>query len=190
MYGAVPDPYCYQASDVLRNRAGLRDQAALDEFETALTFQRAAEPLPNGRLSATHYRNIHHHLFQDVYTWAGKYRTVRISKSGSTFCYPENIPSEMRNLFSRLKKDNALKNLDLNAFSQGLAVFLSDLNAIHPFRDGNGRSQLPFAQLIATRAGHPLALDQLDKDEFLTAMIRSFSGHNGLLISQIKNLAS
>jgi len=86
MYDAVEDPYCYLRTTVLKNRAGLRPQRALTRFETAMAAQHADEPLPVGRLSVRHYCGIHRHLFQDVYAWAGRFRTVRISKAGSMFC--------------------------------------------------------------------------------------------------------
>ena len=73
MYDAIVDPYCYPGTTVLRNVPNIRDQAELDEFEAAMTAQRADEPLPGGRLSVSHYRRIHHHLFQDVYFWAGRF---------------------------------------------------------------------------------------------------------------------
>ena len=69
-----------------------------------MTFARSEEPLPRGRLSARHYRAIQHHLFQEVYAWAGKARTVRLSKGDSTFCYPEHIGVEMRRVFAWLKQ--------------------------------------------------------------------------------------
>lgn len=72
MYDAATDPYCYPNSSVLKNIPGLRSQAELDLFEAASTMQRADEPIPNGHLSAFHYLAIHHHLFQDVYPFAGK----------------------------------------------------------------------------------------------------------------------
>src|ERR1019366_6481621 len=84
---AIEDPYCYPGTTVLKNRAGHRTQRALTQFETAMSAQRADEPLPTGRLSVHHYQAIHRHLFQDVYSWAGTFRTVRISKDGSMFCY-------------------------------------------------------------------------------------------------------
>jgi cell filamentation protein len=91
MYEAINDPYCYPGTTVLKNLRGLRGAAAVERFEAVMTAQRADEPLPNGRLSGRHYRVIHHHLFQDVYAWAGKFRSVRISKGGNVFCYPEHI---------------------------------------------------------------------------------------------------
>ncbi len=83
MYQVPVDPYCYPASDVLQNKAGLETAEALEAFETAMTFARSEEPLPPGRLSVRHYCAVHHHLFQDVYAWAGKFRTVRLAKGAS-----------------------------------------------------------------------------------------------------------
>jgi cell filamentation protein len=176
MYDAVADPYCYPGTTVLINKLDLRDQAQLDAFEAEITVQRAAEPLPAGMLSFTHYRAIHHHLFQDVYSWAGKIRTVRISKGGNFFCYPENIQSEASKLFGNLRGSNLLRGLSAETFAQRAAHFVSELNAIHPFREGNGRAQLAFLTLLAETADHPLALEKMDPDVMLAAMVASFNG--------------
>jgi cell filamentation protein len=188
MYEAVADPYCYPGTTVLKNRLGLQDQAALDLFEAEITAQRAAEPLPTGRLNYAHYRAIHRHLFQDVFSWAGKIRTVRISKEGSTFCYPENIDREMRRLFHDLSAQNYLEHLDVASFSAVAAHFLAELNAIHPFREGNGRTQLAFLTLLAERAGHPLAMEQLDPPAILKAVVESFEGREQPLAQLIAGL--
>src|SRR5262245_28163996 len=100
MYEVTRDPYCYAGTTVLKNIPGLRDAVALERFEAIATAQRSDEPFPFGRLSVAHYRAIHRHLFQDVYEWAGQYRTVRISMGDSMFCYPEHIPAQMRALFA------------------------------------------------------------------------------------------
>ena len=185
MYDAVPDPYCYPGTTVLKNLLNVQDQHTLDELEAALTAARADEPLPHGRLGATHYAAIHHHLFQDIYPWAGKYRTVRISKDGSAFCYPENIAREMKALFEALKHENFLRGLSREDFAFEAASFLSTLNAIHPFREGNGRSQTTFITLLADQAGHPLDLDKLVPEDFLAAMVASFKGDDGPLERQL-----
>jgi cell filamentation protein len=176
MYDAVADPYCYPGTTVLINKLDLRSQAELDAFEAEITIQRAAEPFPARALGYPNYRAIHRHLFQDVYPWAGKIRTVRISKDGSFFCYPENIDSEMRKLFSTLRGSKFFRGLPPEAFSQRVSHFLAELNAIHPFREGNGRSQLALLTLVADRAGHPLALERMNPAAMLTAMVASFHG--------------
>ena len=142
MYDAIDDPYTYENSTVLVNKLDLRAQAELDGFEAEISTARAEEPLPEGVLDFTHYKAVHHHLFQDVYDWAGQVRTVRISKGGNPFCFPENINAQATRLFDDLRAANHLQNLDPKAFSVKAAHFLADLNAIHAFREGNGRSQL------------------------------------------------
>jgi cell filamentation protein len=140
---------------VLKNKLGLRDQSELNAFEALSVAVRAEEPLPVGRSSSTHYRAVHRHLFQDVYGWAGRYRTVRMSKDRSPFCFPENIAGEMRGLFARLHRTDLLRGREPKDFAREAAAFLAYLNAIHPFREGNGRTQLTFIALVAAQAGHP-----------------------------------
>lgn len=190
MYQANADPYCYPNSDVLKNKAGLTTQVELDEFEAVMTFTRSEEALPRGRLSATHYRAIHHHLFQDVYAWAGKDRTIRLSKGDGTFCYPENVAAEMARLFAWLKQRDFLKEQSRAAFASQAAHLLAELNAIHPFHEGNGRTQLTFLALLADRAGHRLDFDKLDREVTLAAMIASFGGNEAPLAELIRDLAS
>lgn len=188
MYDSVSDPYCYEGTTVLRNRAELRDQADLDAFEHEAALARSDEPFPEGALDVLHYQAIHHHLFQDVYEWAGEFRTVRISKGGSMFCYPEHIPGEMDRLFGQMAGDALLGDLDAEAFAARAAHFIAELNAIHPFREGNGRTQLAFLALLADQAGHPIDFQTLNPDVFLAAVIRSFGGDERNLAATISAL--
>ncbi|MBH5372249.1 Fic/DOC family protein [Bradyrhizobium glycinis] len=188
MYAAIDDPYCYPGTTVLKNKLGLREQRDLDAFETEISFQRSTEAMPPGRLSYTHYRAIHRHLFQDVYTWAGKVRNVRISKGGSTFCYPEHIDQEMSKLFKALARAKHFKGSNPQAFAKQAAHFLAELNAIHPFREGNGRVQLTFLTLLAEKAGHPLVLRRLDPERIMKAVIASFGGNEAALTAVIQGL--
>lgn len=190
MYSAFADPFCYPGTAILKNRLGIRDQPTLDKFEAEITAQRAEEPLPVGRLSITHFCNIHHHLFQDVYVWAGRYRTTRISKDQATFCYPENIVNEMKALFAQLKRQTFLRGLSRAEFSKQAAHFLSHLNAIHPFREGNGRTQNVFIDLLAEQAGHPLDFDAFERNRVINAMARSFFGDEGPLRNLIHEMCA
>jgi cell filamentation protein len=174
VYDAFDDPYCYPGTDVLRNKLNLRDADALEAFETEITAVRASESLPSGRLSVAHYRAIHRHLFQDVYSWAGDFRTVRIAKGGNAFCFPEYIEPEIKRLFGQLRADTWLRNRNPTGFVDGATGFLTVLNQIHPFREGNGRTQLAFLAVLGERAGHKLNFDRLDPVATLDAMIASF----------------
>jgi cell filamentation protein, protein adenylyltransferase len=189
MYEVETDTtYCYPGTIVLKNKLDLRDPAKLAEFEAEITAQRASEPLPAGRLDEKHYRAIHRHLFQDVYDWAGDYRTIRIGKEGNWFCYPENVREQMALLFGWLAKEKHLQGLDKVTFAKKAAHFLAELNAIHPFREGNGRTQLSFLAILADRAGHPFDMDGLKPDAMLKATIASFNAGEGLLFSVLSKL--
>ena len=171
MYDAVADDYCYPGTTVLKNKLDLRNADELTAFEAEVSDARADEELPAGDLDFPHFKTIHRHLFQDVYEWAGEVRTVRISKNSSMFCYPENIESEAKRLFAQLRQDNFLRALSSTEFAAKSAHFLSELNAIHSFREGNGRTQLSFFLMLAEQAGYPIDLEELDPKAFLEAMI-------------------
>ena len=188
MYQAIADPYCYKGTTVLKNRLGTRKQVVLDEFEAASTARRLREPLPEGRFTPSHYCAVHRHLFGGIYAWAGRFRITRISKGDSTFCYPENIPAQMRALFAALKAQSCFSGLDPEDFSTRSAHFLAELNAIHAFREGNGRTQLAFFTLLADRAGHPVQQTTLRPEAILDAMITSFKGDEAPLVSVIRAL--
>jgi cell filamentation protein len=188
MYEISRDPYCYPGTSVLKNRLDLRNQAELDAFEALITAQRGEEPLPNGRLGYAHYRAIHHHLFQDVFAWAGKLRTVRIAKTGSMFCYPEHIDGEMGKVFGKLRAEQFLRGLSAASFARRSAHFLAELNAIHPFREGNGRTQLTYLILLAARAERPLAVERMDPKAMLAAMVASFQSNEAPLAALIAGL--
>lgn len=172
---------------MLKNVAGLTSQAALDRYEARMSALRAEEPLPAGRLSVRHFQSIHRHLFQDIYPWAGKFRTVRISKGSSMFCYPENIAAQMAGLFRELGEKNQLRSLRQTMFATEVGRFLATLNAIHCFRDGNGRAQLAFITLLCHLAGHPIDFARFDATVFLDAMIKSFKGNEVPLAEFFRN---
>lgn len=150
-----------------------------------MVASRLSEPLPTGHLDADHYRAIHRHLFQDVYAWAGRDRQVRTHKGDTTFCFPENIGPEMRRLFDGLARNNHLRGLDPPSFARAAAKFIGDLNAIHPFREGNGRVQQTFLVLLADQAGHTIDLSRVRRGPYLRAMISAYAEDEELLAAEI-----
>ncbi|WP_343080220.1 Fic/DOC family protein [Ostreiculturibacter nitratireducens] len=188
-YDAADDPLCYPGTGVLRNKAGLKDQDELDQFEQLMFQTRAEEPLPPGNLDYAHYRAIHHHFFQDVYDWAGKPRKIRTAKGGNWFCFPENIEREMDKLFADLTAENHLADLrSIEAFAERASHFIAELNAIHPFREGNGRCQLTLLRELMELAGFPMDEDRIDPEGFMQAMIASFSGRLEPLVIAVSGM--
>jgi cell filamentation protein len=185
VYSTAKDPYCYPDSTVLKNKADARTSDGLEHHEAMMTARRFLQPVPAGRFDVVHYRSIHRHIFQDVYEWAGEFRSVRISKGRSMFCYPEHIAPEMDRLFRRI---SALLGAERIAFAEQSVSSLADLNAIHPFREGNGRTQLTFLGAITAKAGHYVDFAKIRPDLFLRAMIASFGGDEGPLREELLNL--
>lgn len=190
MYDAIADEYCYPRTTVLKNKLDLRDAEELADFEAEVSDTRSDEEAPDGNLDFKHFKAIHQHLFQDVYDWAGEIRTVRMSKDNSMFCYPENIEGEAKKLFTELHNDKFLEGLSSDEFAKKSAHFLAELNAIHAFREGNGRAQMSFFLLLADHAGHPLDLDDFEPETFLKAMIASFNADEAPLAALIKQLVA
>lgn len=189
-YDAEQDPLCYPGTNVLINRAGLRSQVELDDFELSMFLSRSDEPPPPGRLDQAHYCAIHRHLFQDVYEWAGQPRTIRIGKSQNWFCYPEHIDREMERLFKELAGQGFLRGFQRYDFAVAAAHFLADLNAIHPSREGNGRTQIAFLVLLSRRVGFDFDETALEPARVLEAMIASFNGDEALLAALLFEVVS
>jgi len=187
-YDAFEDPYAYSGTSVLQNCLDIRDAGILEAFEVEISTLRAEEPLPHGTFDPVHYCSVHRHLFQDVYEWAGQYRTVRTSKGGNAFCYPEHISAQMDALFRSIRGGESFADKTRSEFLREVARFLGELNAIHPFREGNGRAQLAFLGLIGATAGQPFAFERIDSNAFLQAMIESFLGRVEGLTTELGKL--
>ena len=188
MYDAVSNSYCYPGTTVLKNRAGLRTQADLDFFEEEATAQRFTEPLPAGKFDARHLRAIHRHLFQDVYAWAGSPRTVESRRAEARSATPRTSTARLGAFSLTWRSRSIFRASTSDSFANKAAHFLAELNAIHPFREGNGRTQLSFMTVLAEQAGHPFALERIDPKAMLDATITSFGGSEKPLSTLIRGL--
>jgi len=174
------DVYCIPGTAVLKNKAGITDQYQLDEYEGDFTAIRLLELTQNpveGSFDLAHLCEIHQYLFQDVYDWAGEIRTVDIIRGDSRFCNVRHIQTYSNTVFSALATEKYLVNLEPKVFSNRLAHYLAELNAIHPFREGNGRVQRLFISQLAEQAGYSLDFSALNQAEIYPVMQESFLGN-------------
>ncbi len=148
------DPYVYSGTPVLINRLGIRSGDALERFERRAVAQRIRQGVPSGQFDMAHLQAVHRHLFQDVYDWAGKLRTVEIAKDGSQFQFVRSMETGTANVYSRLRDAKFLRDLTPEAFATMAGEIIGDVNYVHPFREGNGRTQLQYLKLLAEQAGH------------------------------------
>lgn len=172
----MQDPYCYPDSRVLKNKLGIRDVDELYDRERDLANLRARElfeaPIV-GRFNLKHLQKIHKYLFQDIYPWAGEIRTVDIAK-GTLFCRYFAIAAEAERIFGELRAEKLLKGVPAADFSARLAYYFAEINALHPFREGNGRAQREFIRQIALYNGYFLSYVGITQDEMIAASEAGF----------------
>ena len=182
------DTYCYPGTDVLRNKAEITNAEDLDAYEGELSTLRSIEILENpvaGQFDLAHLKRIHLALFQDVYDWAGKIRTVDISRGNSRFANVRFIESAANDIFNKLARENWLKGLDADTLSKRLAHYLSEINALHPFREGNGRVQRIFISQLSQSVGFQLDYSDLEQEQIYRAMELAFNGDESILANLI-----
>jgi cell filamentation protein len=158
------DPYKNPITGVLYNKLGLGTAAEIEAAEREITHAALIlldeTPVPSS-YDLPHLRAIHKRIFGDIYEWAGQLRTVAIAK-GAMFCLPQYIEPSPTVIFRELRGEEGLRGLGRDAFTRRLAYFLGEVNALHPFREGNGRTQRAFFGQLARDAGYTLAWQYLD----------------------------
>ncbi|MBS0156799.1 MAG: Fic family protein [Nitrospira sp.] len=173
------DEYTDPATGVLKNRLGITDAATLETTEAQFVAQRSHElvqdPIP-GAFDLHHLQAIHRHLFGDVYDWAGQLRTVDLTKDTSRFAHHAYLERAAGKMFRELAQENYLRGLEPSAFSRRAAHYLAEMNALHPFREGNGRAQREFLSQLARDNHYAIAWEQITQADMLNASRRSFSG--------------
>jgi fido (protein-threonine AMPylation protein) len=183
------DPYIDPATGVLRNRLDIADETTLEQteadFVAARSFELSRTPL-KGRFDLAHLQAIHKHLFGDLYEWAGRLRTIDISKGSNRFAHHAHIEIAAASIFQQLAKENHLAGLGAEAFSDRAAYYLGDLNALHPFREGNGRAQREFISHLAHANGYYVAWENMPPADLLAASIASFHGDTSKLAGFIR----
>lgn len=175
---------CYEGTTCLVNKFDIHDENILSKIEYEITFAKASEleknPL-NGIFDFEHYKSIHQFLFEDVYDWAGKLRTVNISKKGTQFVDAKEIERIATACFKRLADDDYFRGQPFDQFLENIVDFYCSTNILHPFREGNGRTQRVFIAQLIRFNGYDINFSDIDIDELMIATIYSANGVNDLL---------
>lgn len=185
-------PSTYPGTETLVNRLGLRDADLLAEAEGRIAaardlgLVRAPEP---GSYDLGHLRRIHRRLFGDVYEWAGELRTVDISK-GLPFAHWEFIVGQAERIFRELEDEDWLRDRGRSEFVNRLTHYLGEVNALHPFREGNGRAQRAFFRQLSAESGWHLDWAALSPDENDQASLLSLAGDDSLLQEMLERIVA
>lgn len=184
VYTTTQSIYCYPDMNVLKNKLNIKDNDVLKTAEEEITLIKQMELLKNpirGNFTKTHLMNIHKFIFEDIYPFAGKIRREQISKGNTTFYPPNLINRELDKVFSKIKEYNMLREIDEDKIINNLAYVMAELNIIHPFREGNGRSIREFIRTMAKRIGYDLNWGNVNKEDLLKASIQSVDDYRAFI---------
>ena len=190
----IDDKYTYPDSGgVLVNHFGLRDAGALDHALNAIASAEWASMLAEGlppEFTFDTLGEIHRHLFSEILPFAGELRDVDAQAVGAgiVYCRPDFISPALNGAFAKLHRRDCLVDLDADAFAAGLADHWGELSAIHPFRDGNTRSQCVYVSALAVAAGHPIRWQIVDVDQLRAQRLAAVSGDEGPLTDYIRSV--
>ncbi|WP_375612409.1 MULTISPECIES: type II toxin-antitoxin system protein adenylyltransferase VbhT [unclassified Bartonella] len=189
-YKGSGDPYTNPETGVMYNRLGIKDKGTLQRVESAIAYVKSFEfvhtPI-RGEFDLNHMKEIHRKLFGDIYEWAGQIRSVDIAKGNSMFASYNQIESYAPKITQQLAKEQYLRGLDMDEFSQRAGHYMGELNALHPFREGNGRTQREFIGQLAREAGYHINWKGIDKQEMIEASIAAHFGNSDHLSILIRN---
>ncbi len=174
--GFANDPHSERGHFCPKNVFGYTDYRILQPIEAIFAEKRALwleDQDITGKFDVTHLQGIHRYLFQDTFPWAGEFRVVNISKGNSMFGPALHIVGALTELLGKLAREERLRNSGQQTFVARVAFYLGEINAIHPFREGNGRTQREFIRQLAVQAGHPLSWGGFKQQEMLHASILS-----------------
>jgi len=189
-YSVKDNYYCYENSFVLKNKFEIKDQKILDSVEKNITgailLLLQSKNFDKEELDYHFFMWLHKYIFGDIYSWAGKLRVVDLIKGNFKFAHYSYLDDQMVSYFERLKEDKYLIDYKNEKLIKHLTYYITELNIIHPFREGNGRVIREYFRILLKRKN--LYIDYADKDRYLEAMIESPYKTDKLEAFLIKNL--
>jgi cell filamentation protein len=173
------EKYCYPNSFVLKNKLNILDANALNNAEREITAMKILflkNNIVKGNFDLKHLQKIHFAIFSDIYDWAGQLRTVDIAK-GNMFCRSVYLESYAEDIFRQLKNDNYLLYFEKAEVPHKLAYYLGEINVLHPFREGNGRTQRLFSEYLAGINGFNIDFSSVTEHDMIEASAMAFGGN-------------
>jgi cell filamentation protein len=181
------DPYVDDETGILKNLLGCRTEEGLSLKERELSYLRQTElwlhPI-EPTFDLAHLQAIHKHLFQDVYSWAGRLRTIDISRDETLFASHSRIEPYAQTVFAKLAAER--HRIATVGLAGRLAHYLGEINAMHPFREGNGRTQRIFIDQLAKENGYTILWSRCSQQEMIAASVAAHHRDSNMLTDLIQ----
>lgn len=175
MYDAINSKYTYKGTDILKNKLGIKDEKLLKEYETRIVAFKIATIstviLPMD-YTPERLKFIHKYLFDDIFYFAGEYREENITKGNFRFSEFEYIEENIQRIFNNIKIDE-MRKMSFNDFVKQISYIMTELNVLHPFREGNGRTIRELIREICFDCGYVIDWYEINHDDILKASIKA-----------------
>lgn len=172
MYDAIGSRYTYKNSNVIKNKLNIKDEVKLHEYETEMVAFKLVTlrniDMSEYEFDAKRLRFIHKYLFEDIYEFAGEYRLENITKDNFMFAQFEYIEENVESIMNKISIPE-LKKMDYDALVEKISYFLTELNVLHPFREGNGRTIREFIRQILYELGYDINFSEIPYEEVIRA---------------------
>ena len=158
LYNAINSKYTYKGTDVLINKLGIKEEEKLKKYEVKMVALKMAIIMKEQKIydiSEERFKYIHFFLFSDLYEFAGKYREENITKDNFMFSDYKYIDENMKIIFAKIDIDK-LSKIDFDSMVKFISEIMTDLNVLHPFREGNGRATREFIRELLKKLGYKI----------------------------------
>jgi cell filamentation protein len=186
------ESYFYPGTNVLKNKLSIRDNDALTIAEreiTSLKLLKLYNMAAVEKFNLETLCKIHEIIFEDIYEWAGQIRRGDfLSKGDSIFCRGQYVVENAKIIFRNVSKENNLCGLNKSGFVERMAYYMGEINALHPFREGNGRAAREFFRQLSLNANYILDFSKTEKEKLLMADIDAFNGKYKKLIEILEKI--
>ena len=169
MYDVVNSRYTYEGTHVIKNKLDIRDADLLKEYETGIVGLKLTSLMKNKKVypfTEEGFKQIHKYLFDEIYEFAGEYRLENILKENFRFSEYEYIEENMPLIMKKIDIEK-MKEMDFDTLCKTLSEIMTDLNVLHPFREGNGRTIREFTREMAFVCGYEVNFSEVDYDLIL-----------------------
>lgn len=176
LYKAEKSIYCYEGTNILINKFDIKNPKKLNSIEREIVTLKLGDYKEYMTIDVRNPNlllDLHKFVFEDIYDFAGKFRQENIAKENFRFAEYKYIQDNYYNLMNEVKKDNYLVGLDIDKLSEKLSYYMSELNVLHPFRDGNGRIIREYIKLLAENSGYTLTWGKKSSREIFEASVKS-----------------
>ena len=175
MYNAINSRYTYKNSDVLKNKLNIRNEEKLKEYETKMVAFKLTTIRKlnfNKTFDEKHLKFIHYYLFCDIYDFAGEYRLENITKENFLFSQYQFIEQNIKEVMKKINLEK-FRKLSFEELLKEVSCIMTDLNVLHPFREGNGRATREFIRELFESLGYEINWYLIDYNDILDASIKA-----------------